>query len=477
MWNHLRSFRTGGTLSKCDKETDQSQNADHGLAGRKKRRTRTALHGLQRLEDRAMLNADTVGLFRADLSLFQLKESFLIGAADHYSSFGPPQAEWVPITGDWNGDGNDTIGLYQPDSSLFHLKNSVGPGASDYYFTFGPSGNAGWVPLVGDWDGDGVDTVGLYQPDAALFHLKNSHGSGTADVYAAFGPAGLPNWSPMVGDWNGDGYDTIGLYQSDISLFHLKDSITPGPADHYVAFGPGGSGWKPLSGDWNGDGIDTIGMFQPSSSLFHLKDSLTPGASDRVFAFGPANQEWVPLTGNWNGPDTSMGVDGPQVFYTDILSGPNIGGENNHGTYLSIFGTGFGESQGNSRVLINGTEVAAYKYWGQSQYGQQGIQQITIQPGANVSSGVISVEVNGIESNLDHTFTVKQGSVYFVSLDGDDSTGVPDDITKPYRNAWYAMHDNSTGFGAGDTVVIRGGSYTNPYKDSGTGCLRLPEFL
>ncbi|MHB8624029.1 MAG: hypothetical protein ACYDBA_11805, partial [Sulfuricaulis sp.] len=28
----------------------------------------------------------------------------------------------------------------------------------------------------------------------------------------------------------------------------------------------------------------------------------------------------------------------PYITYTDILSGPNTGGENNEGTYLSIFG-------------------------------------------------------------------------------------------------------------------------------------------
>ena len=158
---------------------------------------------------------------------------------------------------------------------------------------------------------------------------------------------------------------------------------------------------------------------------------------------------------------TVVSLAAPRVYYTDILSGPNIGGENDHGTYLSIFGVGFGESRGDSKVYINGVEVADYKYWGESQYGQQGIQQITIQPGSAVSSGRIVVEVDGFQSNDDHFFAVKPGNIYFVSLDGDDSTGAPNDISRPYRNAWYVLHDHGIGFAAGDSVVIREGSYTS----------------
>jgi hypothetical protein len=38
----------------------------------------------------------------------------------------------------------------------------------------------------------------------------------------------------------------------------------------------------------------------------------------------------------------------PHIFYTDLLSGPNTGGENNNGTILTISGKRFGASQGTS---------------------------------------------------------------------------------------------------------------------------------
>ena len=34
----------------------------------------------------------------------------------------------------------------------------------------------------------------------------------------------------------------------------------------------------------------------------------------------------------------------PRILYTDALAGPNVGGENDKGMYLSVFGVGFGAS-------------------------------------------------------------------------------------------------------------------------------------
>ena len=149
----------------------------------------------------------------------------------------------------------------------------------------------------------------------------------------------------------------------------------------------------------------------------------------------------------------------PVVLYTDITSGPNNVGENNNGIYISIFGRGFGSTQGSSTVEINGTEVAAYKCWGSSctMRGRSDFQMITVQPGSSVSTGAIEVIVSGISSNIDHTFTVRSGDIYFVATDGDNGTATKNDITKP----WEGINDAYTesGFGAGDTIVVRDGTY------------------
>jgi hypothetical protein len=177
----------------------------------------------------------------------------------------------------------------------------------------------------------------------------------------------------------------------------------------------------------------------------------------------------------------------PLVLYTDIESGPNAGGENNKGIYLSIFGKNFGSAGlGNAiRVLINDVEVDNYRRLGPSR-GRADVDQITVQIGAigNPPSGVklpIKVVVDGRASNTDVTFTLNAGNIYFVNnvsgvdnasvttgggfLDPFKSVQIESGLTTTFAiksaadaGAWGRVR-------AGDFVVLRGGTY----KDIGAG--------
>ena len=141
-----------------------------------------------------------------------------------------------------------------------------------------PAGSQ-WMPIAGDWDGDGTDTIGLYNPVTSMFYLRNTNDSGYADVTFAYGPAGA-GWMPIAGDWDGDGKDTIGLYNPATSVFYLAehDSLQGpndmGYADVTFAYGPAGAGWKPIAGDWNGDGKDTIGLYDPTRPSSILRNTI-----------------------------------------------------------------------------------------------------------------------------------------------------------------------------------------------------------
>src|SRR5262249_46478921 len=104
----------------------------------------------------------------------------------------------------------DTPGLYVPSSGFFFLRNSNSTGVADVMFPYGPGG-LGWLPLAGDWNGDGTDTVGLYDPATSTFFLRNTNSAGPADLTFPYGPAGS-GWIPIVGDWDGNGTTTVGLY-------------------------------------------------------------------------------------------------------------------------------------------------------------------------------------------------------------------------------------------------------------------------
>jgi hypothetical protein len=177
-----------------------------------------------------------------------------------------------------------------------------------------------------------------------------------------------------------------------------------------------------------------------------------------------------------------LAVTTPVVLYTDILSGPNSGGENNKGIYLSVFGKNFGTSGAGTtvKVFINDVEVDNYRYLGASR-GRPDIDQITVQVGAIGNPALrvplpIKVVVNGMPSNTNHTFAVNPGNIYFVNPNpsiGNDSIGTGaigapfNTVQKPGGvTTTFAITSAATGgvwglVRAGDFIVLRGGTYTS----------------
>ncbi len=47
----------------------------------------------------------------------------------------------------------------------------------------------------------------------------------------------------------------------------------------------------------------------------------------------------------------------PALFFSDITSGPKTGGQDNLGAFITLYGEGFGASQGGSTVTIGGQPV------------------------------------------------------------------------------------------------------------------------
>ena len=241
--------------------------------------------------------SDGLLLYNPEDARFFLKNDLSGGVADTKFNFGPSNAGWNILTGDWNGNGQTTVGLYNPDQSKFYLKNSHSGGAADIKFVFGPA-FMNWIPVTGDWNGNGQCGIGLYNPVDGTFRLKNANNGGTADEKFRFGPSNA-GWQPISGDWDGDGVDTIGLYSPKNGTFYLKNTFIGGSADVKVGFGPRGTNWKPVCGDWDGDGITEIGLFNPITSSFYLKNTHSGGTADIKFNFGPAGSGWIPLSGNW----------------------------------------------------------------------------------------------------------------------------------------------------------------------------------
>jgi glucose/arabinose dehydrogenase len=241
--------------------------------------------------------ADTVGLYDSQASVFQLKAANTQGSAVTVVHFGPKRNHWIPLAGDWDGNGKTSPGFYDPATATFHLKNSLQGSRTDILLKVNaPSKNV--LPVAGDWDGDGKDTVGLYDVTTGKFFLKNSFTGPDFDVVFLFGPPGQARL-PVAGDWDGNGIDGIGLYDPATSTFSLANALTGGGPDFQFQFGPRNHGALPVIGDWNGDGTDGIGVYDPVAGTFFLRNSLSAGTADIQFRYGAKRNTWKPIAGVW----------------------------------------------------------------------------------------------------------------------------------------------------------------------------------
>lgn len=142
----------------------------------------------------------------------------------------------------------------------------------------------------------------------------------------------------------------------------------------------------------------------------------------------------------------------PRVYYTDLDSGPNSGGEKNAGAYVTIYGSGFGSVQGSSSVTVGAGRAAAYPIWTDS--------KIAIQLGPDASTGDIIVTTKDGASNP-VPFTVRPGKIYFVASNGKD--GHDGSFASPWRTVLKARDSLKPG----DIAYLRNG--VNQAADDGQG--------
>ncbi|HME10312.1 MAG TPA: IPT/TIG domain-containing protein, partial [Bryobacteraceae bacterium] len=111
----------------------------------------------------------------------------------------------------------------------------------------------------------------------------------------------------------------------------------------------------------------------------------------------------------------------PRIFYTDLVSGPTNGGQNNNGAFITLYGKRFGATQGSGVVTVGGGAVAGYPVWTDT--------KVTVQLGASAATGnIVLTNANGASNGI--LFTVAPGNIYFVATNGGDSA------SGSYSNPW-----------------------------------------
>ena len=142
----------------------------------------------------------------------------------------------------------------------------------------------------------------------------------------------------------------------------------------------------------------------------------------------------------------------PVIFYSDLTSGPNTGGQNNNGVFVTIWGNNFGSTQGSSTVTVGGGAVANIQTWTNT--------MICFQLGSLTATGYIVVTTpSGTGSSQTgpepFSFTVQSGNIYFVQPGA--STNGTGSYTSPFNHLYYAYK----AVAAGDTVYIESGTITD----------------
>jgi IPT/TIG domain len=133
----------------------------------------------------------------------------------------------------------------------------------------------------------------------------------------------------------------------------------------------------------------------------------------------------------------------PRAFFSDLQSGPNSGGQNNKGVWVTVWGKGFGTTQGASTITVGGGAVDNYPLWTDT--------KITFQLGSAASTGNIIVNVSGVGASNGLPFTVRSGNIFFVATNGNDSN------TGSFSSPWQTIVKAKNTIGVGDTAYLEDG--------------------
>lgn len=154
----------------------------------------------------------------------------------------------------------------------------------------------------------------------------------------------------------------------------------------------------------------------------------------------------------------------PRIFFSDLESGPNVGGKANAGAWVAIWGKGFGAERGTSTVTIGGGAAADYPIWTDS--------KITFQLGPAAKSGNIVVNLRGKDGSHSSNgvpFTVRAGKIFFVANNGSDHRRGT--FLAPWKSITHAKDSMSPG----DITYIENG-VTQDKEDTFSASMSMDHF-
>ena len=235
--------------------------------------------------------------------------------ADKFFFYVSQQPGDIAVVGDWNGNGKTKVGIYRNGFWILDYNgNGVydydGTAANDKFYGFGGATASGYVPIVGDWNGDGRTKIGFYKGGSwALDYNGNGTFDGTGpglDRFYGFG--GNANEFPILGDWNHDGRTKVGVFYNGNFVLDYNGDGAFTAADKFFPYISYTAADRPVVGDWSGNGFTKIGIYRNGFWVLDYNgngvyDGVGVGG-DKFYGFG-GNTGEVPIVGDWNGDGKS----------------------------------------------------------------------------------------------------------------------------------------------------------------------------
>jgi protocatechuate 3,4-dioxygenase beta subunit len=260
------------------------------------------------------------------------------GEIDFETIFGLENS--IPVTGDWDGDGQDQVGVFIAGYWFLDLNGNGIWDKDDLWIRLGDDGDQ---PVTGDWDGDGKTDVGIFghawkkdpraihaepglptvenepvgrfknlppEPEDAPEKLRKmkrtAQGGIRKDLIDHVFRFGMAGDRAVAGDFNGDGIATIGVFRGGNWYLDVDGNGRWSENDQFIPFGKRND--IPVVGDFNGDGIDEIGVYRDGQWLVDSNGNHEIDAQDKVFELGENGD--MPITGDFDGD----GTDEPAVY-------------------------------------------------------------------------------------------------------------------------------------------------------------------
>jgi hypothetical protein len=253
---------------------------------------------------------------------------------------------YVPVPGDFTGDGRTDVFFYAPGAPMDYLWEASGAGAGFVTRPFPVNGV--YVPTAGDYDGDGVDDLYFFGPGTAPDH-KWYFDEGGASYTSVPDPAfAASTTTTRSGDFDGNGVDDVlfytptggdavwrhtagGAHTSVPLVLGGASNVTVGDVDGdgrtdiyqqstitggtNLLLGDSGGGftirpdsavrtYRPIMGDFSCDLRADVFMYQPGPApdvLWRGRSGIAPYFVKGAAALGINGSYLYPFTGDFDG--------------------------------------------------------------------------------------------------------------------------------------------------------------------------------